>query len=75
MFQALFTNSINRGQPETKEAYMKTPSDIFQKLLDYAYTGTCEINSENVEAVLRYADQYEVLGVVQLCCQFILSMV
>lgn len=52
---------------------MKTPSNIFQKLLDYAYTGHCDLNSNNVETLLRYADQYEVLGVVQICCHYILG--
>ncbi|XP_018325895.1 kelch-like protein 10 isoform X2 [Agrilus planipennis] len=72
-FKALFTNSINRGQPETKEAHVSIPHDIFQKLLDFAYTGHCIVNNDNVEYLLRFADQYEILGVVRLCCQFVLD--
>lgn len=52
---------------------MKVPSNIFLKILDFAYTGNCNINNNNVEAMLMYADQYEVLGVVQLCCHYILG--
>lgn len=52
---------------------MKAPSNIFQKILDFAYTGNCNISNNNVESLLMYSDQYEVLGVVQLCCQFILG--
>jgi kelch-like protein 10 len=73
-FRALFTNSINRGQPETYEANVSAPSKIFALLLDYAYTGTCSINSSNVENLLKFADQYEILGVVQLCCRYLLGM-
>lgn len=73
-FKALFTNSINRGQSENFEAYIKAPSSILQKLLDFAYTGNCNVNNNNVEALLMCADQYEVLGVVQLCCHYILGI-
>ncbi|XP_022920023.1 kelch-like protein 10 isoform X2 [Onthophagus taurus] len=72
-FKALFTNSINRNQPETTIANLKAPSYIVQSLLDFAYTGICRIATDNVENMLRYADQFEVLGVVQLCCQFVLE--
>ncbi|KAK9739185.1 Kelch motif [Popillia japonica] len=72
-FKALFTNSINRNQPEATIAKLKAPGHIIQKLMDFAYTGCCGIASDNVEVLLRYADQFEVLGVIQLCCQFVLE--
>lgn len=55
------------------EAYVSIPSDIFKLILDYAYSGSCQITSENVQFLLLYADQYEVIGVIQLCCQYILG--
>ncbi|XP_008198985.2 kelch-like protein 10 isoform X1 [Tribolium castaneum] len=72
-FRALFTNSINRGQPETYEANVSIPGKIFALLLDFAYTGTCSINSSNVENLLKFADRYEILGVVQMCCRYLLD--
>ncbi|XP_078039106.1 uncharacterized protein LOC144471169 [Augochlora pura] len=73
-FKALFTNSLRGGKTETTEVVIDSiPSEIFSLILDYAYTGTCDVNTENVEQLLPLADQFEVLGVVQLCCQFLLQ--
>lgn len=70
-FRVLFTNSINRNQKETFEANVGAPSNTFSQLLDFAYTGNCVINSNNVENLVKFADQYQFLGVVYLCCKFL----
>ncbi|CAG9855787.1 unnamed protein product [Phyllotreta striolata] len=72
-FKALFTNSINRDQKEANEARISIPADIFQTLLDYAYTGSCGVTKTNVKDLLKYADQYQILDVVQLCCNFLMT--
>lgn len=73
-FKALFTNSLKVGKTETTEvAISSVPGEIFSLILDYAYTGTCDVNVDNVEQLLPFADQFEVLGIVQLCCQFLLQ--
>lgn len=73
-FKALFTNSLKGGKTETTEvAINSVPGEIFSLILDYAYTGTCNVNVDNVEQLLPFADQFEVLGIVQLCCQFLLQ--
>ncbi|CAK9802012.1 Kelch-like protein 10 [Anthophora quadrimaculata] len=73
-FKALFTNSLKGGKTEiTEVAIDSVPGEIFSLILDYAYTGTCNVHAENVEQLLPLADQFEVLGVVQLCCQFLLQ--
>ncbi|CAD1474074.1 unnamed protein product, partial [Heterotrigona itama] len=73
-FKALFTNSLKSGKTEiTEVAIESVPGKIFSLILDYAYTGTCNVNADNVEQLLPLADQFEVLGVVQLCCQFLLQ--
>ncbi|CAH1959921.1 unnamed protein product [Acanthoscelides obtectus] len=72
-FKALFTNSINRTQEEATEARVNVTGDIFQSFLDFAYTGTCTITKNNVKHLLQYADQYEILDVVQLCCAFLIN--
>lgn len=72
-FKALFTNSLKGGKIETTEVVISVPGEIFSLILDYAYTGTCNVNVDNVEQLLPLADQFEVLGIVQLCCQFLLQ--
>ncbi|XP_011138765.1 kelch-like protein 10 [Harpegnathos saltator] len=73
-FKALFTNSLRGGKTETTEITINSvPGEIFSLILDYAYTGTCNVNADNVEQLLPLADQFEVLGIVQLCCQFLLQ--
>ena len=73
-FKALFTNSLKGGKSDVTEISINlVPAHIFGLILDYAYTGTCKVTSDNVEQLLPLADQFEVLGVVQLCCQFLLN--
>nr|CAH7720231.1 unnamed protein product [Callosobruchus chinensis] len=72
-FRVLFTNSINRSQEEVTEARMNITGDIFQSFLDFAYTGTCTITKDNVKDLLQYADQYEMLDVIQLCCAYLID--
>lgn len=72
--KAHFTNILNGGIPENTEARVNVPSSIFLKILDFAYTGHCKIEGGTVEILLRTADQYHVLGVIQLCCQYILGI-
>ncbi|XP_012259425.2 kelch-like protein 10 isoform X2 [Athalia rosae] len=73
-FKVLFTNSLKGGKTETTEVVInRVPGEIFSLILDYAYTGTCNVTSENVEQLLPLADQFEVLGVIQICCLFLLQ--
>ncbi|XP_071451571.1 kelch-like protein 10 [Hetaerina americana] len=73
-FRALFTNSFNGGNPEVSELSLdNVPPDAMKLILDYAYTGACTITQDNVEKLLPVADQFEVLGVIQLCCEFLLK--
>ncbi|XP_046397884.1 kelch-like protein 10 [Ischnura elegans] len=73
-FRALFTNSLNGGNPEVHEVSVdNVPPDALKLILDYAYTGTCAVTQDNVEKLLPVADQFEVLGVIQLCCEFLLQ--
>ncbi|XP_031331131.1 kelch-like protein 10 isoform X2 [Photinus pyralis] len=72
-FRAHFTNSLNPGASENTEANVSMPSNIFKCILDFAYTGFCNIEESNVEHLLKAADQYQVLGVIQLCCNYVLD--
>lgn len=71
-FKALFTNSLKNGKVDVNEVKIDIiPAFICELILDFAYTGSCKITSDNVEQLLAFADQFEVLGIVQLCCQFL----
>ncbi|KAG7188297.1 hypothetical protein KM043_007959 [Ampulex compressa] len=73
-FKALFTNNLKGSKADIKEVVIDfVPADVIELILDYAYTGTCNVNADNVEKLLPLADQFDVLGVVQLCCQFLLQ--
>ncbi|PSN56988.1 hypothetical protein C0J52_04246 [Blattella germanica] len=72
-FKALFTNSLKGGKPEANEVNLDIRGHILELILDYAYTGQCNVTSQNVEELLPVADQYEVMGVVQQCCQYLLE--
>lgn len=72
-FKAIFVNSLKRGGPEEREIVVDVPSYYMGLILDYAYSGTCTVNAENVEYLLPYADQFDIVGVIQLCCQFLLQ--
>ncbi|XP_059054079.1 kelch-like protein 10 [Achroia grisella] len=72
-FKAIFINSLKKGQPEETEISVDVPSYYMSLILDYAYTGTCTVTAGNVEYLLPYADQFDILGVIQSCCQFLLQ--
>jgi kelch-like protein 10 len=72
-FKALFTSSLKGGKPEINEVRLDISGHILDLILDYAYTGHCNVTSENVEHLLPIADQYEILGVLRQCCQYLLE--
>ncbi|XP_050518446.1 kelch-like protein 10 isoform X3 [Diabrotica virgifera virgifera] len=72
-FKALFTNSINKDHNEVTEAKIMIPSSMFEIILDYAYTGSCTINKSNVKELLKFADQYQLLDVLQMCCNYLID--
>nr|CAD7256029.1 unnamed protein product [Timema shepardi] len=72
-FKTLFTNALHKGQPEIYELTIQLPNHIVECILDYAYTGRCKITSDNVQMLLPAADQYEIVGIIQQCCRFLLE--
>lgn len=72
-FKAIFINSLKKDKSEETEIVVDVPSYYMGLILDYAYTGTCMVTAENVENLLPYADQFDIVGVIQLCCQFLLQ--
>jgi hypothetical protein len=72
-FKLLFTKSLNGGEPEINEVNLDIPGHILDLILDYIYTGHCNVTSQNVEQLLPIADKYEILGVLHQCCQYLLE--
>lgn len=67
----MFTTNLNGGKNNSEIITENIPGEYIELILDYAYTGTCGVTSQNVEMLLPIADQYGVLGVVQICCLFL----
>ncbi|KAJ8669135.1 hypothetical protein QAD02_000394 [Eretmocerus hayati] len=76
-FRALFTSSLNgtiaNDQVCRELELPDVEPDAFELLLDYAYTGSCRVDEDNVQTLLPLSDRLQVLGVVQLCCRFLLK--
>jgi kelch-like protein 10 len=70
-FKTLFTYSLKGSKIERSEVSVDIPGHILELMLDYAYTGHCNVTLQNVGQLLPIADQYELLGVVQQCCQYL----
>ncbi|XP_075960673.1 kelch-like protein 10 [Anarhichas minor] len=45
--------------------------DMMQLIIEFAYTGLVSVTEENVQELLLAADQLNVMGVVQTCCDFL----
>lgn len=71
-FRTLFTNEL--FDTNTREVVIPGVSaEIMSHLIDYAYTRDAAVTAENVEFLLPAADQFHVLGLVKLCCDFLIS--
>ncbi|XP_022304667.2 kelch-like protein 10 [Crassostrea virginica] len=71
-FRTLFTNDL--FDTNTREVVIPGVSaDVMSLLIDYAYTRDAEVTAENVEFLLPAADQFHVLGLVKLCCDYLIG--
>ncbi|XP_052248036.1 kelch-like protein 10 [Dreissena polymorpha] len=71
-FRALFTNEL--FHTDRREVVIPGVSaDIMKMIIDYAYTLKIKVRPDNVEALLPAADQFNVMGVVKACCDFLTS--
>ena len=58
-FNALFSNS------SFKESELQIDVDVFQKIVDYIYTGKCVVDIADVSNLLKCAHMYEVRGLLR----------
>ncbi|XP_038019006.1 kelch-like protein 10 isoform X3 [Motacilla alba alba] len=71
VFRTLFTN----WDSADKMVYQipGISAEMMGLIINYAYTGTVPITEDNVESLLAAADQFNVMGIVSLCCEFLSS--
>ncbi|XP_038635478.1 kelch-like protein 10 [Scyliorhinus canicula] len=71
-FRALFTSGWNSIEKKVYNIPGVSP-DMMKLIIEYAYTRTVPVTVENVERLLAAADQFNVLGIVRACCEFLES--
>lgn len=47
--------------------------EMMKLVIEYAYTRTVSITADNVESLLGTADQFNIMGIIRLCCEFLKS--
>ncbi|KAF5306185.1 hypothetical protein FQR65_LT07461, partial [Abscondita terminalis] len=71
-FRALFTTSLH-GKNKANVLLPGVSSDMMQTLLSYIYMRKLEVTEDNVYQLLMTADYLSILGVLNICCQFLES--
>ncbi|XP_063794909.1 kelch-like protein 10 [Pseudophryne corroboree] len=71
-FRALFTSSWNSLE---KKLYNipGISQDMMRLIIEYAYTRSVTITTNNVEELLITADQLNIMGIVQACSEFMIG--
>ncbi|XP_031731975.1 kelch-like protein 10 [Anarrhichthys ocellatus] len=68
-FIALFTHT-----PHPDKKVFDIPGlspEVMQLIIEFAYTGSVSVTGENVQELLLAASQFNIMGVVQTCCDFL----
>ncbi|XP_074447783.1 kelch-like protein 10 [Larus michahellis] len=71
-FRALFSSNWSNAERKVYKI-PGTSSEMMRLLMEYAYTGTVPVTDDNVESLLIAANQFNVLDIVRLCCDFLKS--
>ncbi|KAH8381180.1 actin-binding protein IPP [Drosophila serrata] len=71
-FEAMFRPELGLNEVKQKSVVLHTiDGDILHILLDFIYTGRCEITQSNVQELLAAADMLQLNEVVDGCCEFL----
>lgn len=73
-FRAMFTRTFSESRQREVELH-EMPANGFQGVLTFLYSGEIALSDSSAEAVLLAADRCEVLGLVNLCCNFLLDRI
>ncbi|XP_054058439.1 kelch-like protein 10 [Rissa tridactyla] len=71
-FRALFSRHWSNAE-KTVYKIPGTSPEMMGLIIQYAYTGTVPVTADNVVSLLIAADQFNVLGIIRLCCEFLKS--
>jgi hypothetical protein len=69
-FQALFTTELGK---DVYNSDLEIESGVLRTVLEFAYTGTCPLDSTSVQILLPIADKYGFQGLADHCCSYIKS--
>lgn len=67
-FRALFTYNT-----EKNIFVANLPERVFQLIINYSYTGLCDVNWCNINEILPAADYYSILGLLRQCYNFLIE--
>ncbi|EKX46449.1 hypothetical protein GUITHDRAFT_138195 [Guillardia theta CCMP2712] len=73
-FRAMFTKNFSESKAREVELHEIT-AEGFQGVLSFLYSGEVSLRDSTAELVLLAADRCEVLGLVNLCCSFLLDRI
>lgn len=71
-YSALFTSDWNNSQKGICNIPGVLP-EMMKIIIEYAYTHSVPVTKDNVECLLTAADQFCVLGIVQVCSDFLVA--
>ncbi|XP_075273516.1 kelch-like protein 10 [Opisthocomus hoazin] len=71
-FRALFTSGWDNAEKRVYKIPGTSP-EMMKIIIEYAYTRRVPITADNAEDLLIAADQFNVMGIVRLCCEFLKS--
>nr|XP_022918418.1 kelch-like protein 10 isoform X2 [Onthophagus taurus] len=69
-FKALFTTTLH-GKNKTNVLLPGVSSEMMHALLSYIYLRKLNVNEDNVYKLLTTADYLSILGVLEICCDFL----
>ncbi|XP_063192334.1 kelch-like protein 10 [Chroicocephalus ridibundus] len=69
-FRALFSSSWSSAEKSVYKIPGTSP-EMMRLLIEYAYSGTVPVTADNVVSLLIEADQFNVLGTLRVCCEFL----
>ncbi|KAI4460549.1 kelch protein [Holotrichia oblita] len=69
-FKALFTTTLH-GKNKTNVLLPGVSSDMMNALLSYIYLRKLNVTEDNVYKLLTTADYLSILGVLEICCNFL----
>lgn len=68
-FRAMFTSDFSEARMEIVPIFDVDPSSVVS-IVDYCYTGTLRMTSDDVQAVFQTASLFQMDQVCQACCKF-----